>query len=247
MMTKSKTTSLRSLGATALLVAAMLGVGVTNYPAIASTLGNIAAADLGKGSEKISVKQIAAAPSTPATSSAQVPSKEIAVTELPAASEKETTTPDMKEDDNLSVKSDEIVVVGYGEPAPSAPKQEDKTTPDEKVVNAPEVLPVYPGGEAAMMQALSKELKYPEECMKDNIQGRSIIQFTVGTDGAIRDIKVLRSAGNELLDAEAVRATSVAIKDGWTPGKVGGKPVAVTYTLPLMFRIQPDTPKDSVK
>ena len=79
-------------------------------------------------------------------------------------------------------------------------------------------------------------MKYPEEAKAQNIQGRVMLQFVVGADGALRDIQVVRSA-HELLDAEAVRVVSASPK--WEPGyNAEGKAVPVSFMFPLVFKLQ---------
>ena len=101
---------------------------------------------------------------------------------------------------------------------------------------AVETLPQYPGGEVAMFQALMDEIKYPENMAEKDIKGRVIVTFTVTKEGTIDDINIMQSAGNEALNAEAVRAIKDGLTEKWTPGTVGGEAVNYRYTLPVMFR-----------
>ena len=95
--------------------------------------------------------------------------------------------------------------------------------------------PGFNGGDAnEFSKWVNSQLKYPEQAKKDKIQGRITLQFTVGADGAVRNVKVLRSA-HELLDAEAVRVISAS--PNWEPGRQNGEPVAVTYTFPVIFQL----------
>lgn len=93
----------------------------------------------------------------------------------------------------------------------------------------------YPGGEAAMMEFLYSQLRYPAEALENNEQGTVILQFTVNTDGSISDIKVVRSV-SPALDSEAIRVTSKMPR--WQPAVENGKAVAVGYTLPVKFKLQ---------
>ena len=61
-----------------------------------------------------------------------------------------------------------------------------------------------------------------------------MLQFTIGTDGSVRNVKVLKGV-DILLDKEAVRVVSTSPK--WTPGKQRGKAVNVTYTFPVIFKL----------
>lgn len=79
-------------------------------------------------------------------------------------------------------------------------------------------------------------IKYPEEAYKNGAQGRVTLQFVISRKGDIKDVKVVKSSGNELLDNEALRVVSMS--PVWTPGKVEGKPVDVLFTFPVVFQLQ---------
>ena len=99
-----------------------------------------------------------------------------------------------------------------------------------------DVKPGFNGGDAnEFSKWVNSQLKYPDQAKKDEIQGRVTLQFTVGADGVVRNVRVLRSA-HELLDAEALRVVSASPK--WEPGLQEGKPVAVTYTFPVIFQLR---------
>lgn len=99
-----------------------------------------------------------------------------------------------------------------------------------------EVQPEFPGGTNALMAFMRDNMKYPDECRKNNIQGKAYVRFVVAKDGAIRDVEVVKSAGNDLLDAEAMRV--VKAMPAWIPGKQGGENVNVYFTLPVIYRLQ---------
>ena len=94
--------------------------------------------------------------------------------------------------------------------------------------------PVFPGGTQALSDYLYDNIKYPESCRRDSIQGRVIISFVVEKDGSINSAEVVKSV-NEQLDAEALRVISAMPR--WNPGKQRGKVVRVKYTLPVNFRL----------
>jgi protein TonB len=89
----------------------------------------------------------------------------------------------------------------------------------------------FPGD---LMEWIYKGLRYPAAAIELDISGRVTMQFTVGTDGIVKDIIVLRSA-HPLLDKEAVRLLSKMPR--WIPGKHQGKEVAVRYVIPITFRL----------
>ena len=96
-------------------------------------------------------------------------------------------------------------------------------------------MPQFPGGHNALLEFLTKNIKYPKSAEKEGIQGRVIVTFVVDKDGTINNQKVVKSV-HPALDAEALRIVGSMPK--WVPGKQNGQPVAVKYTVPLTFRLQ---------
>lgn len=115
---------------------------------------------------------------------------------------------------------------------------------DGRVFDVVEEQPRYPGGTNALMTYLRDNIKYPAEAAKAGIQGMVIVQFVVGKDGAVRDIKPVKSVSPEL-DAEAVRV--VAAMPKWVPGYQRGEAVNVRYTLPVNFRMDGRSGSESQK
>lgn len=116
------------------------------------------------------------------------------------------------------------------------PVQVVETEPEEQTIfEVVEHMPEFPGGQAALMQYLAKNIKYPTIAQENGTQGRVIVQFVVNRDGSIVDAKVVRSV-DPYLDKEALRVINTMPK--WKPGMQRGKPVRVKYTVPVMFRLQ---------
>ena len=109
-----------------------------------------------------------------------------------------------------------------------------KTSATDKVYEVCEQMPIFPGGDAALMKYLSENVKYPALAIKAQEQGRVVVSFTVEKDGAISDAKVARSV-TPSLDAEAVRVVKAMPK--WTPGKQDGQLVRVRYNVPVSFKL----------
>ena len=95
--------------------------------------------------------------------------------------------------------------------------------------------PEYPGGMGELVKFLSRNVKYPVAAQQARVQGRVIVEFLVGTDGSISDIKVKHSVCPEL-DAEAMRVIGLMPK--WRPGEQRGKAVSVRYEMPIEFRLK---------
>lgn len=134
----------------------------------------------------------------------------------------------------VPVPAEQIMIA----PAPEAVSVEVATPlppDDDKVYEVVEVMPEYPGGQNELLTYLARNIKYPEESVKNKEEGRVSLTFIVNKDGSISDVKVVRNA-TPPLDAEAIRI--VKSMPNWTPGKEKGKVVRVAYTVPVTFRLQ---------
>jgi TonB family protein len=60
------------------------------------------------------------------------------------------------------------------------------------------------------------------------------VSFVIEKDGSVNEVKVLRSIGGGC-DEEAVRVVKAMPK--WKPGKQEGKPVRVSYMMPINFKL----------
>lgn len=109
-----------------------------------------------------------------------------------------------------------------------------QTKKNDMVFDVVEVMPQYPGGPIAMLKYLMENIKYPEQAMKEGIQGRVAVRFIVEKDGSISDVKPILSV-HPLLNKEAVRVVESMPK--WSPGKQNGKPVRVRFNVPVMFKL----------
>lgn len=113
----------------------------------------------------------------------------------------------------------------------------------EEVYEVVEKMPEFPdGGMSGLMKFLSANIHYPEAAHKAGTQGRVTVQFVVGKDGSINNVKVIRGV-DPALDTEAIRVISSMPK--WKPGTQKGEPVNVRYTVPVMFRLMPE-PVDKI-
>jgi len=96
--------------------------------------------------------------------------------------------------------------------------------------------PSFNGGDAnSFAKWVSENIKYPENAKAKGIEGRVILGFVVDQEGQVSNVKVLRGVDSEL-DAEAVRVVSSSPK--WAAGKQNGQPAKVSYTFPVVFKLQ---------
>ncbi|MFA6152652.1 MAG: energy transducer TonB [Chitinophagaceae bacterium] len=82
---------------------------------------------------------------------------------------------------------------------------------------------------------IAKNLVYPVEAQKNGEQGRVIVQFVVKKDGTISDVKVVRGISKSCNDAAM---DLIKKMPAWKPGKQNGRPVNVSFSLPVTFKLQ---------
>jgi len=94
--------------------------------------------------------------------------------------------------------------------------------------------PSFVGGEKAMFQFFKEQISYPEVPRNNEIEGRVFVSFVVNKKGEITKVKVERGV-DPYLDQEAIRV--IESMPNWNPGKQRGKPVNVSYVLPINFKL----------
>lgn len=149
----------------------------------------------------------------------------------------ETELPEEEIETSEEVNQAITTVVGTGAPSavatgPVGPVVEE--TDDDRVYDVVEENASFPGGEKACYDWLYKNIKYPQICQEQGVQGRVIVGFVVNRDGSIVDVKVLRSP-DEHLSTEAVRVVKLMPK--WKPARQGNKTVRSRFTLPILFQL----------
>jgi TonB family C-terminal domain len=96
--------------------------------------------------------------------------------------------------------------------------------------------PTFRGEDANQFAAwVNSKVVYPEIAKENGIEGRVVLQFTIGTDGRLQDLKVL-SSPDETLSKESLRVVSSSPK--WEPGRQRDHAVKVSYTFPVIYRLR---------
>ena len=118
-------------------------------------------------------------------------------------------------------------------------EREEEIVEDEIFITV-EDMPTFRGGGLPEFRTwVQQNVKYPQIALENGIQGNVVIQFVVGPDGKMTNFKVLQSPDKTLSDATIdVLKKANEMKNGWKPGKQRGKPVKVSFTLPVAFKIQ---------
>ena len=131
---------------------------------------------------------------------------------------------------------------------------------DDPIFEVVEEPAQYPGGQAALMQYLAQNIRYPKISAENGVQGRVLVQFVIEKDGSLSNFKIVKDAkpvsdgitvnaqgttaeGNDIpkeaygaLNIEALRV--LRGMPNWTPAKQRGQVVRMRYTLPVTFRLQ---------
>ena len=98
---------------------------------------------------------------------------------------------------------------------------EEEEPEEQQIFQIVEEMPEFPGGMGECLKFLMKNAKYPTISQEN--------------DGSIADPVVVRGV-DPYLDKEALRVVKSMPK--WKPGKQRGKPVRVSYTVPVIFKLQ---------
>ena len=123
----------------------------------------------------------------------------------------------------------------YSNKSTNIPVKTEVNRQQDKVYEKVDQMPVFPGGDQALMQYVIKEVKYPDDAKKAGIQGKVLVVFVVSKEGKVINPKIVRSVSPSI-DKEALRVVSSLPK--WVPGKQKGKNVDVSYTIPISFALR---------
>ena len=136
---------------------------------------------------------------------------------------------------------------------------------DDPIFEVTEEPAQYPGGQAALMQYVAQNIRYPKIATENGVQGRVLVQFVIEKDGSLSNFAVVKKSGDiitknaqsgitvnaqgsateenkvpqeafDALNAEAVRV--LRGMPNWTPAKQRGQTVRMKYTLPVTFRLE---------
>lgn len=114
-------------------------------------------------------------------------------------------------------------------------QQEEEQAEESQVFFIVEDMPEFPGGEMALRKFIANAIKYPVIAQENGIQGKVYVNFVVDKDGSVTNAKIARGV-DPSLDKEALRVVNSLPK--WKPGMQRGKPVKVSYTVPISFVLQ---------
>jgi TonB family protein len=111
---------------------------------------------------------------------------------------------------------------------------EEPAASDEKPLDKVEIMPEFEGGKMELYKFMGLNIKYPQSCKDEEIEGIVYTSFVVSKTGEVQNIKIVKGVHPDM-DAEAMRVLSMMPK--WTPGKQDGKTVSVAYNMPINFKL----------
>ncbi|MBI1183997.1 TonB family protein [bacterium] len=105
--------------------------------------------------------------------------------------------------------------------------------------HAAEQMPEFPGGMSQLSRFLQQSVVYPEMEKQNDIQGESYVQFVIDESGFITNVRIypgMESKGTQNMHNEAMRV--IQLMPRWSPGIQRGKPVKVSYSIPVRFKLR---------
>lgn len=139
---------------------------------------------------------------------------------------------DVEVDDELNIdaEADDQTIIEDFEPV----EVTETEVVEQEIFTVVEDQPSFPGGEAARMQYLQKNIEYPQMARESGIEGTVFVTFVVETDGTVTQVRILRGIGGGC-DEEALRVVRNMPK--WNPGKQRGRSVRVQFNMPIRFKL----------
>lgn len=120
----------------------------------------------------------------------------------------------------------------------------------EATLKKVEEMPLFPGVDAkqgtaaerkmasdeALLNYIFQNIKYPKAAKDAGTEGTVIVNFIVNKAGEMEDLKIMKSPSPDL--GKVAYRIMNAIKQPWTPGRNGGKAVAVELNIPIKFKLE---------
>lgn len=133
----------------------------------------------------------------------------------------------------LCISCNEVSKPGSEEPdgVKSANAEQKEEVPYVKV----DQLPEFPGGDIELLNFIASNTVYPQTAKEKNIQGKVIVRFCISSKGEVNQASILQGVSPEI-DAEAIKVVNALPR--FSPGQIGGKPVAVWYMVPINFALK---------
>ncbi len=218
---EGKRNTLLLLGLVAALGITLLAFEWTTKPSKAESLGSIQTAEVEEEIIPITREQEVKPPPPPP------PPKVIEVLNI--------VDDDVEIEDELEIEDSEADDQTVIDVAPVIETAEEEEEDEAQVFFIVEDMPEFPGGDLALRKYIANQIKYPVIAQENGIQGKVYVTFVVGKTGKVANASIARGV-DPSIDKEALRVVNGL--PTWKPGKQRGKPVNVSYTVPINFVLQ---------
>jgi TonB family protein len=91
--------------------------------------------------------------------------------------------------------------------------------------------PVYVTYFTKVKQLIESQWEYPEVALRYGLQGRLALQFTIGANGQLDGLRLIRSSGSQVLDEEALRAIKAAAPFPPIPPWIKPNPLLISASM----------------
>lgn len=116
----------------------------------------------------------------------------------------------------------------------SSASAQKKQISGEKIVEKPDIEPLFTGGSGEMSRFISRSLNYPPEASEKNAQGLVVYTFVVEKDGTLSNFDLIHRADSSL-NEEALRI--IKSMPPWRPAKYMGEIVRSKSYVPMYFKL----------
>lgn len=91
--------------------------------------------------------------------------------------------------------------------------------------------PVYVSYFVRIKHLIESQWEYPELALRYGLQGRLSLEFTIGANGQLEQLRLVRSSGSQLLDEEALRAIKAAAPFPPIPRWIKSNPLSISAAM----------------
>lgn len=91
--------------------------------------------------------------------------------------------------------------------------------------------PTYVNYFTKIKQNIEQQWEYPEVALRYGLQGRLSLEFTISGSGHLEQLRMIRSSGSQVLDAEALRAIKAAAPFPPIPSWIRPVPLSISASM----------------
>jgi protein TonB len=132
---------------------------------------------------------------------------------------------------SLAELSTDEIIERYATEEPPSGEEPEESQPDLASIGNPEREDLYLDTPDPLFQTyfakirlkIQRELRYPSEAERQQIQGQSLVRFVLTARGEVAELKVLNRSGHPILDEASISAIRNASPFGPFPDEIRAK------------------------